>query len=156
MSGVAWPRDRLLRAFWLKVGQVGNVCECWPWLRAKDKNGYGRVDRGVAGTSLAHRVAYTLVFGPTPPDLPLDHLCRNTSCVNPWHLEPVTHGENTRRSTSAAATRAFFEAITHCPSGHAYDNENTCYRSGTRKRACRACARARYHAGKDRNGTHAS
>jgi hypothetical protein len=31
------------------------------------------------------------------PDLVSDHLCRRRPCVNPWHIEPVTVSENTRR-----------------------------------------------------------
>jgi hypothetical protein len=33
-----------------------------------------------------------------PPSLMIDHLCRNRSCVNPWHMELVTNRENGRRS----------------------------------------------------------
>lgn len=45
----------------------------------------------------AHRVTYTLLRGRIPEGMELDHLCRNTTCVNPWHLEPVTGEENKRR-----------------------------------------------------------
>lgn len=36
----------------------------------------------------------------------IDHLCRNRSCVNPEHLEPVTRGENIRRGLLAKLTHA--------------------------------------------------
>jgi len=44
-----------------------------------------------------HRVAYEMWSGPIPNGLYIDHLCRNTICVNPRHLEPVTARENRRR-----------------------------------------------------------
>jgi hypothetical protein len=49
----------------------------------------------------AHRWMYEQKIGPIPKGLVIDHLCRNTRCVNPDHLEPVTRGENTRRGAKA-------------------------------------------------------
>lgn len=46
----------------------------------------------------AHRVVYESLVGPIPAGLELDHTCRVRRCVNPDHLEPVTHAENQRRS----------------------------------------------------------
>lgn len=71
-------------------GFVGN---CWVWLGALSPEGYGRV-----GTKYAHRIVYEQHVGPIPPGLQLDHLCRNTRCVNPAHLEPVTRAENLARA----------------------------------------------------------
>lgn len=69
---------------------------CWEWQRAKDPSGYGRM-RSDGSTRLAHRVFYERANGPIPEGLPLDHLCRNPSCVNPDHLEPVTPAVNIQR-----------------------------------------------------------
>ena len=54
---------------------------------------------------LAHRVYYERHVGPVPEGLELDHLCRNPGCVNPEHLEPVTHAENIRRGYQAKRER---------------------------------------------------
>ena len=67
---------------------------CWVWARSLDKEGYGRW----AGKS-AHRFFYEKFVGPIPDGLEIDHLCNNPSCVNPEHLEPVTHQENMRRQS---------------------------------------------------------
>lgn len=70
--------------------------QCWEWQGEINRNGYGRV--WVEGKRLmAHRAIYTLIVGPIPEGLVLDHLCSNRRCCNPAHLEPVTHRENTFR-----------------------------------------------------------
>lgn len=82
--------------FWEKVDRRGED-DCWLWTGALQK-GYGHM-LGVRGKSLrAHRVAYELLVGRIPDGCELDHLCRNPKCVNPAHLEPVSHAENIRRA----------------------------------------------------------
>ncbi|MEJ7786912.1 MAG: HNH endonuclease signature motif containing protein [Solirubrobacteraceae bacterium] len=49
------------------------------------------------GSRRAHRVYWERENGEVPEGLDLDHLCKQTDCVNPEHLEPVTHQENMRR-----------------------------------------------------------
>jgi hypothetical protein len=109
--------------------------ECWLWTAGKQTHGYGTVwHKG--RKCLAHRVAYELLVGPVPGGLELDHLCRVPACVNPDHLEPVTHAENGRRGNAGHINRS----KTHCPQGHAYDAANTYVRrSGGRH--CRECRR---------------
>lgn len=104
---------------------------CWEWQAGKHPLGYGQFSLG-ARSHLAHRVAYEHFRGPIPVDLELDHLCRVRHCVNPWHLEPVTHQENVRRGHNAIKT--------HCPHGHAYDDANT-YIDALGHRHCRTCDR---------------
>ena len=80
--------------FWEKVDV--DPLGCWLWTASVNEDGYGQfmADRSV----LAHRFAFELLRGPIPRNLELDHLCRVRPCVNPDHLEPVTHEENVRRS----------------------------------------------------------
>lgn len=87
---------------------------------------------------LAHRVAYEIHVGPIPDGLEIDHLCRVRCCVNPDHLEPVTHRENMRRSPSWNSVGRRQKAKTHCPKGHPYSGYNLIVtKSGCR--FCRKC-----------------
>nr|WP_316227708.1 HNH endonuclease signature motif containing protein [Bradyrhizobium sp. SZCCHNR3015] len=53
------------------------------------------------GTMAVHIVMYVLEHGPIPPRKQLDHRCRTRRCVNPDHLEMVTHKQNQRRRDEA-------------------------------------------------------
>lgn len=110
--------------------------DCWLWTGSLG-SGYGRIF--VDGkTEPAHRITYEHFVGPVPDGLELDHLCRNTRCVNPSHLEPVTHAENIRRGDLALGIRS---AATHCVNGHEFTPENTAprKRNGSVHRRCRKC-----------------
>lgn len=124
--------------FWAKVQKTDG---CWLWTAHVDQSGYGKFGNGKHGTTCAHRIAYELCVGPIPAGLELDHLCRVRHCVNPRHLEAVTHSENVLRGLSPAITAARQRAKTHCPKKHPYDEANTIHRGGAR--FCRACRDAK-------------
>jgi len=129
--------------FWPKVDKRGPG-DCWLWTASTDNRGYGKI--WCAGRTLvAHRVSYEWANGPIQPGHELDHLCRTRSCVNPSHLEAVTHRENIQRGDTGKARAAQQLAKTHCPRGHPYSGENLLTnRRG--QRLCRACRRLRYQA----------
>ncbi len=105
---------------------------CWEWTYTKDNQGYGHYY--ILGKNhQAHRYSYEEYIGPIPEGLVIDHLCKNTSCVNPAHLEPVTQSENTLRGRTG-----------WCKMGHEMTEENTRVRSykGNTWRRCRICIKA--------------
>lgn len=84
--------------FWLKVDRSG---ECWLWTGSTNGRGYGHVRVNMCLT-YAHRLSYEMSVGPIPEGLQIDHLCGNTLCVNPEHLEVVTAVENQLRAVLRA------------------------------------------------------
>lgn len=72
---------------------------CWLWTGYISK-GYGLMSMGNRVQRPAHIVVYEHLVGPIPDGLELDHLCRVKRCVNPDHLEPVTHAVNCQRAVA--------------------------------------------------------
>lgn len=114
---------------------------CWLWTAGRNNSGYGKVS-WMGGYKSTHRVTYTLLVGPIPDGLQIDHLCRNRACCNPSHLEPVTALENQLRSPYYNAREPRPErtprtAATHCGQGHALTPEDVYIVNGRRR--CKAC-----------------
>jgi len=113
---------------------------CLLWTGANNGHGYGNVgykdDRGARRTRQPHRLVYEAFVGPVPDGFELDHLCRVRRCVNPAHVEIVTHQENGLRGLRG-------RLVTRCAQGHQYTPENTIIRSDGRRR-CKTCARAHH------------
>jgi hypothetical protein len=127
------PPDAEAR-FWAKVDRRGPD-ECWPWLGAYARRGYGRIFVA-GGTRIATRVALVLA-GRQPAARQLAcHSCDNPSCVNPTHLWWGSYTENAQDAAKKGRTRG--HRTTHCPAGHEYTPENT-YVSPRRDRRCQTC-----------------
>ena len=127
-------KNKAYSRFMAKIDRSEN---CWLWTACKNVSGYGVFSLD-GKPRQAHRVSYEMYIGPIPDGLVIDHLCRNHSCVNPEHLEPVAQRENILRGKSPAARCA---TVKHCPQGHEYNEENTRRYRGFGY--CRVCDRQR-------------
>lgn len=123
--------------FWNKVDAEG---DCWLWTGGQNGTGHGHfnfTENGVRRLIIASRFAWQVLVGPIPEGLEMDHLCRNPPCVNPDHLEPVTHRENMLRGF-APTMRAFKNSLPgKCPNGHSWIDNTRFNQRGVRE--CSAC-----------------
>lgn len=114
---------------------------CWLWTGARGSN-TGRMPYGVFRVKhhniYAHRWSYIHTNSAVPDGLQLDHLCRNTLCVNPAHLEAVTGKENQRRGLHGVLKTP--PELCVCSRGHRQTPENRKFNSASRTYACRVCA----------------
>lgn len=135
--GYALCRAPMEERFWARVDKTP---DCWNWTASKTASGYGQIWDGQR-VAFTHRYAYELLVGPIPEGLTIDHLCRNTSCCNPAHLEAVTQAENNRRASAV---------ITQCVNGHSYLEGGHLYiRPDRGHRQCRTCGMERRAALRD-------
>jgi hypothetical protein len=84
--------DRL----WAKV-EIAQPHQCWPFLGACGKGGYGRIGLGTReqGTAKAATVVAEQFHGPRPSGQhQVRHLCGNRPCCNPTHLAWGTQSDN--------------------------------------------------------------
>ena len=128
----------------LTLNELFDRCEpipfsgCWIKDGEPGRHGYSRAGR--EGRS-AHRLAYTLAYGPISAGLEVHHKCEVKSCCNPAHLELKTRLEHEREHSE-----------THCKRGHEFTDENTYHANG--KRHCRKCRKiaSDKHRGQGRMG----
>ncbi len=103
--------------FWSKVTMDGPIApnrpdlgRCWMFSGKPHNSGHavmgmwnpdGATRAEKRSIKTAYRYAYELLIGPIPEGLVLDHFAcdnGNIGCVNPYHCEPVTRAENSRRA----------------------------------------------------------
>ena len=131
------PGQPDLIRFMAKVELRASDTDCWIWIGAKTQDGYGVFCLADNKTIGAHRWSFK-TFRPDNfrEDLTCDHLCRNRACVNPYHIEMVTTGENALRGVGPTAIN---KQKTHCKRGHPLSGNNLIDNNG--RRECRQCKR---------------
>lgn len=118
--------------FWRRV-DTSDPDGCWLWPgKRSGQRPYGQFRPGTRPTDphvYAHRFAYCDVIGPVPEGHELHHRCEIRLCVNPRHLEPVTHSDNVGRAYAR-----------YCKRGHNLDDPQHRHPS---VRGCYTCKKAR-------------
>lgn len=101
----------------LDGGYSVNQAGCWEWQGLIDRNGYGRTydETRPKGrrSDWAHRVSYRSRNGEIPDGYEIDHMCENTRCMNPDHLQAVTRAEHVRITWERSGGRLRAEEAAH-------------------------------------------
>ena len=102
--------------------------DCIVWTGSLDKDGYGRLGKG-----LAHRCSYAQFVGEIPAGMTVDHVCFRRACINPLHLQLLTRKQNSTRQRSAMSST--------CGNGHERTPENVYFWWNGKRymRFCRPC-----------------
>lgn len=108
---------------------------CWNWMGHKTPDGYG-VTYTEGGEYKAHRVMYDIFKGIISTSNVIDHLCNNTSCVNPDHLSEKAQRDNLLRSGITNASINIKKD--RCIRGHLFDLKNTWVQKKIH-RFCKSC-----------------
>lgn len=126
-------KSAIFHRFKTKV-QIGE--NCWRWTSAIQSEGYGVLSISKK-TFYAHRLSVKFSGREIPNGEEVDHLCRNRWCVNPSHLDVVTHQTNVLRGNSPCA-----ETIRRgrCKNGHALIGANIYVRKDGMGKQCKECS----------------
>ena len=112
---------------------------CWIYTGFRNKKGYGRTTYK-GRQVLVYNITYGLLIGKVKHGLELHHKCNTPACVNPYHLQQVTHRQNMIDfgTTNYCAIQA---KKTHCKNGHEFTPENTYKIHHGKNRNCKKCCK---------------
>lgn len=139
--------ELLVDRFW---GYVSRGAGCWEWSGARMSANYGvlRQPKSDGGKLLyAHRISYAIYH-----DVPYDesdhihHKCHNPPCVNPDHLEGLSHQEHRAQHPTWVKKRGLRE---YCLRGHSMLNAYV--RPDGNGRMCKTCRDQRWDAFYEKN-----
>lgn len=81
-----------------EIDGLPSPCHLWQGSHSGTGRGGGYPRMSLSGQTVAvHIVSYVNKNGYVPGKKQIDHLCNNRMCVNPDHLEMVTHKQNQKR-----------------------------------------------------------
>lgn len=118
---------------------------CWLWMRSTNSEDYGQT-QFEGKLHAAHRISYRLSGREIPSGSHVDHLCRVHCCINPDHLEAVSHSENIRRGYAAKHLPRKKPRHSACLRGHSYDDPTNTYIDTDGMQHCRKCRAAQARA----------
>ena len=102
---------------------------CWEWTGKDWVGPYAKIHHNNK-RYYVHRFFYEYFTGTMLHNKEIDHLCKNTWCCNPEHLEAVDRETNINRSNGITVINANKVV---CKRGHAFT------RSVNGKRICQTC-----------------
>ena len=106
---------------------------CWLYQGARNKDGYAQTTRNGKDLGI-HRFVYEQLVRPVPPSVNLHHMkCVGKHCINPLHLEELTHAEHHARHREERWAGGF------CRNGHELTEENTYTQANSKGRYCKTC-----------------
>lgn len=122
--------DRILAKTVKRKGPLESTC--WIWMGSLAGPGYGQIrvtENGKSRKVMVHRWMFEHHSGTPPGENEVHHRCDTPRCVNPDHLETLSHRDNLLETT---------KRMTHCKHGHPLSGKNVRV-TADGHRLCRAC-----------------